>query len=307
LSDISKRLPQDISNLLALCIRDLIWYKTKIISFLRECDVPEFILIEVARNKSQPTLVLVQKILEELYKKGDEGFNIAKTLLTKIYYWKDIHSVPVERKDDAIKSLRELQKAYKTYMAQEQFKKEEKTQLEREERVIIKPVDHSKLSAFRDRFDRTYFLEQHERGTEFEKLLNEIFHYYFQDAFNGFNRTGEQVDGQFYFDGHWYYVEIRWRKDLANAGDISILRDRARRAFSGDVRAVFISYNGFSPECIESLETTDERVVLLTGYDFRYVLECDIALDVLLHRIQAFLVRDKINYISVKDILEQKK
>ena len=108
------RLPQDISNLLALCIKNLIWFKDKIISFFAECDVPNSTLLQVKRQKSTPTLKLVPFVLEELYGKGDEGFLIARKMLTKIYYWKDIHSVPAERKDEAISALKELQKAYKT-------------------------------------------------------------------------------------------------------------------------------------------------------------------------------------------------
>ena len=122
------RLPQDISNLLSVCIRNFIWYKDNIYSFFGECEVPKSILIQVRKRREEPTLKLVPFVLEELYKKGDEGFQIAKRMLTKIYYWKDIHSIPPERKDDAINSLKELQKAYKTYIAQDQYLKEKEKQ-----------------------------------------------------------------------------------------------------------------------------------------------------------------------------------
>ncbi len=304
MDEISQRLPQDIANLLAFCIRDLIWYKDNIISFFEDCGVPRWIVLQVIRNKSTPTLKLVQTVLEQLYSKGNEGFQVARTMLTKIYYWKDIHSVPDDRKEKAVTSLKELQKAYKTYIAQDQYQREQKAQIERDERLNIERLDHTKLQGFRNRFDQVYFLEPHERGDAYEKLLNDIFSYYFPIAFNGFNRTGEQVDGQFYFDGHWYFIEVRWRKELASAADVSVLRDRARSGFAGDVRAVFISYNGFSKECLDSLEASGERVILLTGYDFRCVLECDIALDVLLHRIQAFLIKNKKTYMSAIEIIK---
>jgi len=262
-------------------------------------------MLQLRRNKSTPTLKLVPTVLDELYAKGDEGYQIARKMLTKIYYWKDIHSVPGDRKDSAVAALKELQKAYKTYMAQEQYKREKNAQRERDDRLKTTKLDHEGLQRFRDQFDRIYFLDPKERGNAYEKLLNEIFSYYFADAFQGFNRKGEQIDGQFYFDGHWYYVEVRWRKDPASAADVSVLRDRARSGFAEDVRAVFISYNGFSPGCFESLEASGERVILLTGYDFRSVLECDIALDVLLHRIQAYLVKNKKTYVSANDVIKR--
>jgi hypothetical protein len=299
------RLPQDIASLLAHCIRDLIWYKNSIFSFFEECGVPRSVMIEVRREKGMFTLQLVPLLLERLYEQGDEGFQIARTMLTKIYFWKDIHSVPAERKDQAIASLKALQQAYKTYVAQQQYEQEEKSQQQRESRIQVSKLDHRKLQAFRDRFDEIYYLNPKERGDAYEALLNDVFKYYFPDVFQSFNRTGEQVDGQFYFDSHWYFVEVRWRKEKASAGDVLILRDRAVSGFGDDVRAVFISYNGFSDDCFKSLESRGERVMLLTGVDLRSVLECDVALDVLLHRIQAFLIKNKTNYVSAKQVIEE--
>ena len=300
-----KRLPQDIANLLAISIRDLIWFKDSIFSFLKECGVPRSIMVEVERQRTTPTLRLIPQVLERLYSQGDDGYQVARKMLTSIYYWKDIHTVPPDRKDNAIRSLKQLQEAYKTYSAQETYEHEKRAQKDREGRLEISKLDHQTLQQFRERFDKIYFYEPVARGDAYETLLNDVFAYYFPDAFEGFNRIGEQLDGQFYFDGHWYYVEVRWRKDPASAADVSVLRDRARRGFAGDVRAVFISFNGFSDDCLESLEATEERVILLTGYDFRFVLESEVALDILIYRIQAFLVKHKRTYASANEIISQ--
>jgi hypothetical protein len=299
----AKRLPQDIANLLAIAIRDLIWYKASIFSFLRECGVPTSIMVEVERNRTVPTLQLIPRVLEQLYSQGDDGYQVARRMLTSIHYWKDIHTVPPDRKDSAIASLKQLQQAYKTYWAQITYEQEKVAQRERVRRLEVRKLDHQVLQRFRDRFDEIYFYEPVTRGDAYEALLNDVFAYYFPDAFEGFNRTGEQLDGQFYFDGHWYFVEVRWRKDPASAAEVSVLRDRARRGFAGDVRAVFISFNGFSEDCLASLEASEERVILLNGFDFRFVLESEIALDVLIHRVQAHLVRDKRTYISASEVL----
>lgn len=56
----------------------------------------------------------------------------------------------------------------------------------------------------------------------------------------------------------------------------------------GDTKALFISFSGFTSECLESLHNqSDERVVLLDGFDLRCVLNCDIGFDVLLVEKQA--------------------
>lgn len=110
--------------------------------------------------------------------------------------------------------------------------KEAKMHVERVQRTQTSDLDHAKLQGFRNEFDKIQVLPNpQERGNRFQDLMNRIFKYYCEDSKGDFNRVGEQVDGLFYFEKHWWYVEIRWRKEKASAGDVSILRDRARDAF----------------------------------------------------------------------------
>ena len=110
----------------------------------------------------------------------------------------------------------------------------------------------------------------------------------------------------FFFDKHWYYVEIRWRKEKASAADVSVLRDRAKSAFGGDTKALFISFNGYSEDCLMSLiGKGDERVILMDGYDLRSVLDCSIAFDVLLACKQADIVQNQRPFIGVAEILQK--
>ena len=160
---------------------------------------------------------------------------------------------------------------------------------ERESRTTIKPLDHEKLKSFRDEFDQVWVMSDEKgRGNRFQDLLNRIFDYYSESSRGAFNRVGEQLDGLFYFDKHWWYVEIRWKATKGEwggkkAGDISVLRDRAKDAFGGDTKALFISFNGFSEDCFDSLTNkSDERVILMDGMDLRDVLDCAIAFDILL-------------------------
>jgi len=87
---------------------------------------------------------------------------------------------------------------------------------------------------------------------------------------------------------------------------VSVLRDRAKNAFGGDTKALFISFNGFSDECLDSLATlSDERVTLMDGFDLRCVLDCQIALDLLLAEKQAELVQNKRAFVSAREIIEK--
>ena len=91
-------------------------------------------------------------------------------------------------------------------------------------------------------------------------------------------------------------------------GEVSVLRDRAAAAFGGDVKALFISFNGFTDECLDSLgrRAASERVILMDGMDLRSILNADIAFEVLLDEKQSFAVRDQRAFVSVREIVLSK-
>jgi hypothetical protein len=297
-------LPQDLTNLLAVAIRDVIWYRDNVRSFLRECDVGIHILKE--QPIDTPTVKLVRYVLERLDKLGDHGISISRQILTRMYYWKDLHTIPPDRREKAIESLKEFQKGYDRYKAQRDYQEELERRMhqDRTTRGQVKTLDHSKLQSFRDEFDSIHCeSDTQKRGNRFQDLMNRVFEYYSEQSRGSFRRIGEQIDGQFYFDKHWYYVEVRWKSEQAIAKDVSVLRDRAKDAFGGDTKALFISFNGFTNECIESLKgKSDERVVLMDGLDLRCVLDCQIAFDILLTEKQGDMGRGR-PFVSAKEII----
>jgi hypothetical protein len=311
------RLPHDIANLLAIAIRDVLWYKDSVFAFCKDCEVPRILLAEVKKQQQAgtPTIKTVHSLLDSLDNYGEEGWVTAKRILTKMNYWKDMHSIPEERRTTAAKSLAALREATKEFQAQQadeerkaQEERERAMQAERQVRGRITALDHARLQKFRDEFDAVYVLkDRKERGDRFEALMNDIFAYYAERSEGPFNRIGEQVDGLFYFDKHWYFVEIRWKADKSNAGDVSVLRDRAARSFGGDTKALFVSFNGFSQDCLTSMVGGDyERVILFDGSDLRCVLDCQIAFDVLLAEKQIELVKNKRPWVSAFEIVKRR-
>jgi len=269
-------------------------------------------MLEVGRMQrdSVPTIKIVHHVLDALADKADEGHTIAKQLLTKMHYWNDLHSVQPDRKDKAVASLKELRDAVDRFNAQERFQqeaKEKQMHTARVQRTRLNELDHTRLRGFREEFDRICGISDRQaRGNAYQDLMNKVFAYYSEQSRGAFNRTGEQIDGLFYFDKHWYYVEIRWKEAKASAADVSVLRDRAKNAFGGDTKALFISFNGYSEDCLKSLTGKgDERVILMDGYDLRCVLNCDISFDVLLGRKQADIVQNQRPFIGVADILKE--
>lgn len=138
--------------------------------------------------------------------------------------------------------------------------------------------------------------------------MNRVFDYYCEESRGLFNRAGEQMDGLFYFDKQWHYSKSGRRLRKANAAGVSILRDRVKGAYGGDTKALFISFDGFSPDCIANLQgQSDEQVILMDGYDLRCVLDCQIAFDVLLAEKQLALVRGKQPFSGAYGIILERK
>lgn len=306
------RLPQDIANLLATTIRDAIWYKRSVNAFLKDCGIPQPFLGQAQKMlDAEPTIIVIQFVLDKMDLAGDKGELPQRMMLTKMVRWKDFHSLRPDQQAAARASVAALKEAYDRYEAERNFQQEQqekKMHDERQARSQLQPLDHGRLKGFRDEFDSVWMIaDPNERGNRFQDLLNRIFTYYSEKSQGAFNREGEQIDGLFYLDKHWWYVEIRWKKDKASAADISVLRDRAKAAFGGDTKALFISFNGFSGDCLASLTNrSEERVILMDGTDLRDVLDCAIAFDVLLAEKQAEIVQNKRSFVTAREIIRRR-
>src|SRR5205814_2046322 len=125
------------------------------------------------------------------------------------------------------KSLKAFREGYERFRKQLEYQQELElaSHNDRIKRSSIRAIDHERLQAFRVKFDEIYsMVDRQQRGNQFQALMNEVFDYYSEQSKGAFNRTGEQIDGLFYFDKHWYYVEVRWKEAKANAADVSVLR-----------------------------------------------------------------------------------
>ena len=102
------RLPQNIANLLATSIRDVIWYKDRVYDFLKANQLPLVLLKDAKKlqREGMPTVKLVHHLFDELDKFGDEGWVTAKRMLTSMYNWKDTYTIEADRKEKAEGSLK---------------------------------------------------------------------------------------------------------------------------------------------------------------------------------------------------------
>src|SRR4051794_8968309 len=108
------RVPQDISNLFAIAVRDVVWFKDSVLGLLKDCAVPSGVVVEVKRMyaEKKPTIPVIKHVLERCGNSGEEGTIAMRQLLTKLYYWNDLHSIAPDRKDAAIASLTAFRQGY---------------------------------------------------------------------------------------------------------------------------------------------------------------------------------------------------
>jgi hypothetical protein len=302
------RLPEALVGRFAVAIRDVLWYRDRVYRFFDRAGVPASIMAAVREMKDEPTIKKCLHVIDLLEQSGPEGIKIIQTLFSQISDWNDLSHLSADKQTTARQSQDALKAEIRSYANRVEYQQqlEQAQHKEREEHGRPRQLDHARLQAFRNRFDTTWMVnDPQRRGNELEALLNDVFDYYCPESRGPFRRQGEQVDGHFRYDGHDYFCEIRWRESQANAADISVLRDRAVAGFGGDVRALFVSFNGFTSECLESLNRRagQERVILMDGVDLRGVLNSDLAFDILLREKLAYAVRDQRAFVSAREIV----
>lgn len=302
------RLPEALVNRFAVAVRDVLWYRTQVERFLERAGVPSAIMLEIKRAPKEPTIKKCHSVVDLLEQSGSTGTKVIQRLMSEVSEWTDLSHLAPEKQPVARASQKALKAEIRAYADRRKYlEQQERVQhQEREAHNRPRALDHAKLEQFRVRFDKVFSLtDKQARGNEFEILLNDVFDYYCPTSRGPFRRTGEQVDGHFQYDGHHYLCEIRWRSQQADAAAISVLRDRAAAAFGGDVRALFVSFNGFTPECLESLKNRagQERVILMDGVDFRAVLNADLAFDILLGEKLAWAVREQRAFVPAREIV----
>ncbi len=140
------------------------------------------------------------------------------------------------------------------------------------------------------------------RGFQFEPFLNELFYLFDLDPKESFKIIGEQIDGAFTFDNIDYLLEARWRKEPADASDLYVFAGK----ISGKLKltlGLFISINGFSPECLQVKGEGLKSMILMDGPDLNAVIEGRIDLNDLLYRKRRHASQTGEIYLPINKIL----
>jgi restriction endonuclease Mrr len=295
--------PPELLNQLTNAISNLVKSKDDVITFFRGAGVPAKFLIPwstriAADRKSVFKTAIVKDVLCKLNDLGDDGIAPRREVVKRVVQWDDFSTAYDDKRLIAQGLVASLQKLVNvkdsfTRMADERER-------ERQEKQAIYAAEAKKKQELRETRGavkkRLYGLfaeaDPKKRGKALEGVLNDLFASYsiaVRDAFTVRGNEGEgviaQVDGLIEYNGHLYFVEMKWLKDPVGRGEMAthLVNIYGR----GDVRGLFISASEYTPAAIE-----DSRAALVQKV-------CVLA-D--LHELVALLERDG----DLKDLLQAK-
>ncbi len=214
--------------------------------------------------------------------------------------WDD-PEIKIKRAKDAVETLRNQAKGYFDIV-------EEKKKGQERKKIVTEKIKN--VTALKGKLDELNqkFMEiasssnAQKRGYGLEKLLNELFTSFDLDPKASFKITGEQIDGAFTFKDDDYLLEAKWQKELIVASELY--------SFAGKINGkrkntlgLFVSMDGFSPECLKTTSPDLRSLILMDGMDLNAILTDRITLDDLLYRKRRHASETGNIYINVNKIL----
>lgn len=146
------------------------------------------------------------------------------------------------------------------------------------------------------------------RGTEFEKLILDIFDYHkllIRRSYHTDDNKSEQIDGAVEFANQIALIEVKWKESNIAASELYSFCGKIDNKFLGTI-GIFISKESLSDNFINSLNKgRRQNVIIMHGKDIENMINKDFQLEKFLIETRKFLSTDNINYISTNRFIEQ--
>ncbi|WP_258105887.1 hypothetical protein [Marinoscillum sp. MHG1-6] len=178
----------------------------------------------------------------------------------------------------AVEHLRSHTKGYiQITQEQEQANRRRK---ENEEKIAKHKSLESELSDLKSLFFKLSNNSNfQQRGLDFEKFLNSLFHLYELDPKGSFKNYGEQIDGAFTFDGTDYLLEAKWSQQV-NRSDLASFTYKVDSKLK-IAMGLLITVEGLTPEAISP---DFKSIIIMDGIDIMAILEGRVSLIDLLYK-----------------------
>jgi len=278
--DITFHYPPELFQLLVDAVPRLCRSKKDLVLFFRGAGIGDGTLgdlWQVVRSNPDSTnkFEITRTILKRLNERGESALRERRELLRRVVefedfstcwpndqaaakgYVADIRRI-VDVKDSFTRMRQEKDRERQAHMQQREARAAElRQQKEAQERVRQKLYGLFKED-----------LDPHQRGRDFEAVLNELFQLDDILIRESFRRSGlkgktvEQIDGAVEITSHLYLVEAKWHKGPIDVQDVQVLLSRL--FLRPEARGIFISANGYTEPAQEiQRQAASQKVLLL--------------------------------------------
>lgn len=279
-ADITFHYPPELFQLMVDAVPRLCRSKKDLMLFFRGAGIGDDILRDHWRSvrtnpKSVNKFEITRSVLKRLNEHGERTLQERRVLLRRVVEFEDFSTCWENDRAAAKGYVADIRKVVEvkdsfTRMRQEKDRERRGHMKQQEARA----VELRKRKAAHERVRQKLFglfkedLDPHQRGRDFEVVLNELFQLDGILLRESFSRQGqhgqtlEQIDGAVEIAGHLYLVEAKWHKGPIGVQDVQVLISRLF-VRPGAPRGIFISANGFSPPAINAQQEAASQKILL--------------------------------------------
>ncbi len=279
---------QKISAQALIALKDALanvyWRKKELRQFI-ELTVENSLIVSTIDWQENPKYESVSQLIDRMAARQDLYLNDLLKLLQEtsnindfshLKYWDEKGNL-TKRAIEAVAKLRAQTKGY--FDTIQELNEAAERRAENIEKVKRTVSFAEKLEELKKQFLVIASYENpQKRGFDVEKLLNELFHLFDLFPKAAFKITGEQIDGSFTFDNSDYLLEAKWQKTQVNAGDLYKFGGKISGKLKNTL-GLFISLDGYSPDCTETGSTVVKSMILMDGLDLMMVLDGRITLN----------------------------
>ncbi|MEM9540178.1 MAG: restriction endonuclease [Cyanobacteria bacterium P01_E01_bin.42] len=251
---------EEIEIQIKLGIANLYWYKRDLQDTWLRSGVPQEICnLLFSLKKDDEFLYTKRELMDLLYdrlknldyeRKLEISRNFTRILIERESFPKCADNHRVEIAESCASRLREIYEQQKNKLEQEkiQKQKEQSRKQYKEEQKINYGL---RTDVLNNKFIEIYKLEGSQRGYALENFFQDLMKFHSIPVEESFKIVGEQIDGAIKYDGKYYLIELKWQKKQTQLSDLASLTMKIDGKL--DSRGLFISMNGFTDECVNSI------------------------------------------------------
>lgn len=278
--EITFHYPPELFQLLVDALPRLCRSKKDLVLFFRGAGIGDEFLgdfWQVVRSNPDSTnkFEITRTILKRLNERGEKSLRERRELLRRVVEIEDFSTcwpndqAPAKGYVADIRRIVDVKDAF-TRMRQEKDRERQAHMQQRE----IRAAELRERKAAQEQVRRDLYglfkddLDPHQRGRDFEAVLNRLFQLDGILIRESFRRQGpegktvEQIDGAVEITGHLYLVEAKWHKKPIDVQDVQVLL--ARLFLRPEARGIFISASGYTQAAIEiQRQAASQKVLLL--------------------------------------------